>query len=469
MSYFSGAQAGVMESTEVDSLKKALEAGYATDSAAFTGGRALIPEDLESDVVNVIAETKEDCKIINSVKKTPMKSTVHEVTLRTDEGDWKHTSVREGGSSVDSSQSLQRKTFKAKYLQCRRSVTLQMEASETLEGAYTSEKLAGINTIIKASEYQAIHGNSEIVDAEMDGLIHSIRSAPSAERNILSLRGATVGSYGEKLFEEMAAMTAQKGGNLDKALFPLVIAKDIKEMFADKQRYIMNQPLPNLSFKSIPDYGTSVGANIALSGDDAGADKFYQVKRAVAAEGDATKRPAAPTSVTVSANTSVSGSMFASADAGDYLYAVHAVNEYGISAAVAPAAAVTVAAGGSVTITITPGSGVQPTGFIITRSKADGTELMEMDQVKNSGDSTTVYTDKNEELPGTASMLLLGKNRLSQPIIRFGQLMPVCAYPLSPVDKAEKPFLVLMFGGLQVLAPKQCGLVKDISYTGGLY
>ena len=464
--FFDNVSSGEMSAGEVNELQKALAAGYGTDSSQFTGGRALIPENLESEVVNVVAQLKEDCKVMNSVKKTPVRSTVHEVNLRTGHGDYRHLSVAEGGASIDTDQSLERKTFAMKYLQTRRSVTKQMEAAETFEGALASEKLAGVETIINGAEYQCFHGDSSIVPTEFDGFLASIKKANAADQNIINLKGSTLGNYGEKIFDEIAAMVRGKGGFLDKALFPTVLAKDIKEIFADKQRYLMNNPIPNLSFKTIPDYGTAIGANIALSGEEAGDDMFFEVKGEVVAEGDATRRPAAPTSVTASA--SGSGSSFTANDAGDYMYTVHAVNQYGISAGTSIAAAVTVAAGNKVALTITPGSGVAATGFIICRSKKDDTKVMEMDKVANSGNTTTVYEDTNDELPGTASMIFLPKKRF-QPVYTFGQLLPACTFPLAPTNTAETPFLVMLYGGLEVRAPKHCGLVKNISYNGGLY
>lgn len=464
--FFDNVSSGEMSAGEVNELQKALAAGYGTDSSQFTGGRALIPENLESEVVNIVAQLKEDCKVMNSVKKTPVRSTVHEVNLRTGHGDYRHLSVAEGGASIDTDQSLERKTFAMKYLQTRRSVTKQMEAAETFEGALASEKLAGVETIIKGAEYQCFHGDSSIVPTEFDGFLASIKKANAADQNIINLKGSTLGNYGEKIFDEIAAMVRGKGGFLDKALFPTVLAKDIKEIFADKQRYLMNNPIPNLSFKTIPDYGTAIGANIALSGEEAGDDMFFEVKGEVVAEGDATRRPAAPTSVTASA--SGSGSSFTANDAGDYMYTVHAVNQYGISAGTSIAAAVTVAAGNKVALTITPGSGVAATGFIICRSKKDDTKVMEMDKVANSGNTTTVYEDTNDELPGTASMIFLPKKRF-QPVYTFGQLLPACTFPLAPTNTAETPFLVMLYGGLEVRAPKHCGLVKNISYNGGLY
>lgn len=466
---FAGAATGTMHSKEASELQKALQAGYGTDSAMFTGGRALIPEDLEAEVVNVVSHLKDDCKIMNSIKTKPARSTVHEVNLRTEQGDYKHLSVTEGGASLTTDQSLERKTFLIKYLQTKRSVTKQMEAVETFEGALASEKLAGIETIVKASEYQCFHGDSAIVPTEFDGLLASIERAKASERNIIDLKGKSLGTYGEKIFDEIAAKVRSNGAFLEKALYPTVLAKDIKDMFAEKQRYVMNLVTPDLGYrpKAIPDYSTAIGATIALSGDTAGDSMFYEVKGEVKASGDATKRPAAPKTVTASA-ASGAGSAFATTDAGDYLYTVHAVNQYGISAGTSPAAAVTVAAGNVVTLTITPGEGVQPTGFIVCRSNKGGSEKMELDKVANSGESTTAYVDKNTELPGTASMLFLPRKRL-QDVLAFPQLLPTCTFPLAPFDTAETPFLVMMYGTLEVRAPKQFGLVKNISYTGGLY
>ena len=464
--FFDNVSSGSMGADEVNELQKALSAGYGTDSSQFTGGRALIPENLESEVINVVSELKEDCKVMNSIKKTPVKSTVHEVNLRTGHGEYRHLSVAEGGDSISTDQNIERKPFAMKYLQTRRSVTKQMEASETFEGALASEKLSGVETIIKGAEYQCFHGDSSVVPTEFDGFIASIRKAKPADQNIINLKGKTIGNYGEKILDEIAAAVRKNGGFIDKALFPTVLAKEVKELFVEKQRYVMNQPLPNLSFKTIPDYGTAVGANISLSGEEAGDDLFYEVKGEVVAEGDPTRRPVAPASVTASA--SGSGSSFAAADAGDYMYTVHAVNQYGISAGTSVAAAVTVAAGNKVTLTITPGTGIAATGYIICRSNKDGTEVMEMDKVGDSGNATTTYEDKNEELPGTASMLFLPKKRF-QPVYTFAQLLPACTFPLAPVNKAETPFLVMLYGGLEVRAPKQCGLVKNIAYSGGLY
>lgn len=471
MAYFNGVRTSSELGTlaDVENIEKSLSAGYGTDSATYVNGRAMIPEDLEATVVNVVAKTKDDCKVLNTIKKTPAKSTVHEFNRRTGFGDFKHLTTAEGGASANTRQSIDRQTVAIKYLQTKRSVTRQMEVADTFENAYASEKIAGIETITQAIEHLIFHGNSSVVDTEFDGFISSVKKLPETKQSILDLKGKSIGSYGEKLFDDIAFKVREKGGFIEKALYPIALGKDVKELFEDRQRYIMNNSVANFSYPSLPPYGTAVGANIALDGEGAGGDMFYEVKGKVQAEGDVMTRPQPVASVTASAATNAK-SKFVATDAGDYKYTVHAVNASGISAGVDVTAVVSVAAGDGVTLTITPAStGAAATGFIICRSAKDGTEVYEMDSIGiDTTSATTSYVDLNEELPGTASMLFLPKASLS-PAYDLAQLLPVCTYPLYPTDKAETPFLILAYIALAVKAPERVGLVKNIAYSGGLY
>jgi hypothetical protein len=93
---------------------------------------------------------------------------------------------------------------------------------------------------------------------------------------------------------------------------------------------------------------------------------------------------------------------------------------------------------------------------------------MEMAQIGADPSGTTVWVDKNDYLPGTASMLFVTENRIT-PVYRFGQLLPASTYPLYPTDQAVTPFLVILFGALEVSAPEFCALVDNVAYQGGLY
>ena len=468
MGFFDGTstQNESVDQRQVDELNKALHTGgYGTDSSAFVNGRAMIPENLESTMLNVVAATKEDCKMFNSLKTVNVKSTVHEKNRRKSHGDWRFLTVAEGGSSSMTDQEIERVIYLQKFIQTKRSVTYQMEQVDTFEPAYASEKIAGVEVICKAAEYNIFHGDSRIINTEFDGFLASIRK--SDKPNIIDLRGGTIGSRGEGLFDEVAQKVWERGGDIQKTLFPSVLARDIKELFTDRIRYAVGTPNFSFTQEGLPPYFSAVGSNIKFTGTDAGPDKFYKVKGEVSAAGDPVKRPEAPAGVTLAASAGTVGSLFGDDDAGDYIYQVFAVNTKGISEGTLAGGAVTVANGGSVSITITPNNAKPVSGYIICRSKKDETSrLMEMVQIPAGTGATTVHVDLNKDLPGTASMLFLTEHKI-RPVYEFGQLLPVSTYPLYPVDAAEKPFLIILFGALEVNAPEFCAVVDNIRYQGG--
>jgi hypothetical protein len=467
MGFFEGTttQNEGVDQQQIDELNKALYAGYGTDSAAFVNGRAMIPENLESTMYNVIAQLKEDCKILNSLKTVNVKSTVHEKNRRTSHGDYRFLSVPEGGASTMTDQEIERVIYLQKFLQTKRSVTYQMEQVDTFEPAYASEKIAGCEVICKAAEHNIFHGDSAVIPTEFDGFLAAIRR--SKEPNILDLRGGTIGNKGEALFDEVAQIIYERGGDIQKAMFPSILAGDIKELFTDRIRYSVGDRNFSFNQEGLPPYFTAIGSNIKFTGLDAGPDKFYRVKGEVKAAGDPIGRPDAPTSVSLAANTDVAGSEFAAGDAGEYFYKVFAVNAKGISEGVSPAGGVMVAAGGSVSITITPNKSKPVTGLIICRSKKnDSSKFMEMVQIPCGSGVTTVHVDLNKDLPGTASMLFLTVEKV-RPVYELGQLLPVSTYPLYPTVSAERPFLVLFYAALEMNAPEWCALVENIHYRGG--
>jgi hypothetical protein len=464
MGYFDGAATQAKEDPSAEGLLKALEAGYGTNSASFINGRAMIPENCETTMVNVVAELKEDCKLFNSMKTVPVASTVHEENRRTSHGDYRFLSTPEGGKSRATDQAVERVFYEQKYLQTFRAVTKQMEVVRTFEDAYTSEKIAGVETICKGAEFNMFHGDASVVPTDWDGFPAAIRK--SKNPNIMDMRGVSIGTKGEELFDEIAQQVWDRGGDISKAFYPSILAKDVKELFTARIRLAVKDHQATLD--QIPDYPTAIGSSIRFSGPNVGADKFFHVKGRVAAAGDPNDRPAVPTTVAGSALASQPNSKFATADAGDYLYRVHAVNSYGISEGRDIAAAVTVAANGGIQLTITPDTSRPVTGFIICRSRNGGSDLMEMVQIPASSGATTVFADLNTNLPGTASMLFLTEQRVT-PVYRFGQLLPVSTYPLYPHDKAVTPFLVILFGALEVSAPEFCALVENIAYSKGLY
>jgi hypothetical protein len=460
--YDGGAETGTHGSE--DMLLKALMAGYGTDSATFTGGRALMPEDCETTMVNAMTAQREDCKIMNTFKKTPVKSTVHEFNRRTSPGDYEFGTAEEGGISQQDSQELERKTQNVKYIQQYREVTEQMNVVDTFENAFESEKLAGTINILKIAERLCIHGDAEVIPTEFDGMLKQIKSVPVDRRNLLDFRGQTIQNKGESFISEMARMIYDQGGDANKLFFPTILSEDIQDLCRDRIRFGATDSRMTAVFDSYP---TPLGTLKFGEDSRAGPDKMFRVKGKIVTKGDPNRKPNAPSSVTATA-AAKSNSQFITTDAGNYNYTIFAINRWGISTGVSPSA-VPVASGDGVTLTITPDSSKPGTGFIICRSAKGGNVVMEMVRVGiNTSGAATVYVDLNDDLPGTTDMIFITEKKL-QTIAEFYQLLPLRLYRMNPVDRLVTPFILALWGDLVLKVPEWCGVTKNIAYKGGLY
>ena len=451
-----------VEEGNEERINKALSAGYGTDSATFTGGRALIPEDIEATLVNVMVAQKEDCKLMNMLNRISVGSTVHEYTRRTSVGCYKHLVVEEGGGSKDYNQSIERVVREMKYFQVRRAITDQMEMVQGLEDAYVSEKIAGTLQVLMAAEYMCFHGNEDIDPLEFDGILRQIEK--SKNPNIYDVRGKTIANIGDNIITEPVRMIYSRGGRGNKLFMPPVLVQDIQDLIHDRIRFTTTGG--NLMGLVVTEYPTAYGTVVDFGSNEAGGDRFFEVKGKIIPDTDP-DAPEAPSALS-SATSTDAKSKFVASDAGNYKYSVHAINRYGISAEKELPATVAVNAGGKVILTITSSTRGDEIGYIICRSAKDGNELMEMTRIpRTKGSTTTVFEDLNEDLPGTASLVLLTSNKL-QPMLNWLQFCPLRVRPLFESNKAEKPFFVQLQGALDIKAPEWCALVKNIQYKDGL-
>ena len=464
-------------------LEKALEAGYGTDAAAYTQGRSLQREDLEATLVTVLDVKQKDLKLFHKLHKQPVTSTVHQVERQTDVGDDEFLFVGESEKASEGDPTFQRKIYETKYTTSKWEVSHPLSLTDNVENAMNASKVAAVMRVSKGTERCIFHGNSAASPKQYDGLLKIIEdsakntSVPERLRaTVMDIRGLEIGETdtidgetidaGEALFDDIAEKVYSKGGDLAEAYFPPVVSRQFKNMFSSRLR--LSTKDEQFAMDKLPKIITATNSVINIT-DDAGADKMFRVKGPVVAAGNSSKRPNTPTSI-VGVAASDSASKFSTAYAGNYVYGVHAINAYGISAA-ATTSTVTVAAGEKVTLTITPSTnGEAATGFIITRSKAGGSNLMEMVRVPNSGNATTVVVDFNEDLPGTAQVVLLTPTTDEmKPNASFGQLMGMSNFDLPTDSSLAHRGVVALYGMLEVRAPEFCAMIKNVGYTGGLY
>ena len=443
-------------------LQKALSAGSGTDSSQFTGGRALMPEDIEMSMVNAMAAKQEDFKLTNLLKTQKVGSTVHEYTRRNDAGEHMNIFADEGGEAGDTDQAIERVTKPMKFMQTYREVTLQMQVAKNIEDAMASEKLAGTLTVLKGLEFGMFQADSEVVPQQFDSVLKQVVSNAS-RRNLVDLRGAKMSdAAGEESINNIAQMVFDNGGSLSHAFMPSVIASDFQKLARDRLRFGENDTKGG---RVVLEYPTTFSGDIKIAGKEAGPDKMFHVKGKISASGDANKRPSAPTfALTAQTLTAGGGPGFVTAEAGTYFYAVHAINAYGISEGAA-AASVAVAAGQEVKIVITPGT-IKGSGYIITRSKkgGSGTDMREMVRIGIGSAATKTHLDQQDDLPGTGSILYLSHDAI-EPSAQFDQFLPLMKFDLYPTRAAVTPFLIVLFGTPDVKVPWYHGVVKNIGYT----
>jgi hypothetical protein len=264
-------------------------------------------------------------------------------------------------------------------------------------------------------------------------------------------------TVGEKAFKEVARMTFENGGSLSHAFMPSLLASDMQDVVKDRLRLNVGD---TKGTGVIEKYPTPFSDEIIIAGEQGGPDKMFFCRGPVAALGVAADRPNAPAIAAAAAPDALS--QYVAADAGNYTYAVHAIDENGISAASAPVT-VAVAAGDGVTITITPDAAKPGTGFIITRGKKGvATDLREIARVGIAAGPVTLFVDNNLVLPGTGDVLLLSHDSMA-PTVRWDQFLPAMKFDLYPTRSAIIPFLIVMFGTPDVTVPWFNGVIRNVS------
>lgn len=440
----------------LEDLQKALTAGYGSDSTQFGTGRALIPESLDTTLVSVL-HTQDEAKLFQALKKEPVSSTVHEYNKRTEVGDDDGAWVSEGGNSEEKNQTIARKVVNMKYLQTLRKVTLQMSTAKTVEDAMAIEQNAGTLWIIRNVERVLFDGDAAVIEEQPDGLNKQL------ETNVIDMRGALASS---QTFEDNASKaTRQIRDSFGKAsllLSSTMIMEDIQKLLRDRIRVPVNQGAGsggsgNYVFDIYP---TKFGKPKLED------DVFIKEGSTPVTSTLATKPDQVSIALVRQAVTGSRVSQFITADAGDYYYQVVAVTKFGDALASTAVQVTSVVAGDEVEITVTDGS-VVGTGFKVYRSKKDaanGDDCRFMFQVAYTGAGQIIY-DVNADLPGTSSAYIFTLDELYN-AIEWNQFLPLMKFQLYPTNAAVYPFLMLLFGALNVKKEEQMARIKNIAPSG---
>ena len=155
-------------------------------------------------------------------------------------------------------------------------------------------------------------------------------------------------------------------------------------------------------------------------------------------------------------------SLFGTNDAGTYTYKAVAVGLKGRSAA-GVQASVSVAAGQKVSLTIHDENASKVEYYKIYRSEADSSDVAYIGAIAQARDANgnaidTVFTDRNESLPGTGVAVIAQHDPLS---MKFKQLLPVFRRPI-PYQGLGQLFAFLLFGTPLYENPAHLMVIKNI-------
>jgi len=449
---------GTASPEEVMQLQKALYAGQDVNAPAVAPGEGfpLRTESLENQLKNLSFEMDE-IKLFRTIPKVPASNTVEEfnrlrsyseATSRRFNAGW----MTEGDLPEEVDSTYERVTVLIKFLGVVGRVT---HVANTIRAAHGNvialETMNKTMELLKNVEHAIFFGDSSLLPEQFDGLESLI--IDGAPDNVIDLRGQPLT---EEVMNDAMLLIRDNYGAATDAYFATGPYADLAKQVFDRQRFLA-APAPGV-----------LGATVtAFQGQHGRVNLHDHVffnnapTPAPSGLGRADRRPLPPTLGTATA--AGTGSKFTAPEAGAYLYKVVAGNRYGVSAPVTLGAAVTVAAGESITIPVTDG-GQGTSYYEVYRTPvggaADSAEFMV--RVPRSAASQNIV-DANEDLPGTTKGFVLMQNQQS---FSWSQLLPLTRIPLAAIDTSIR-WAQVLYGAVKMYTPAKNVVFKNIGRVPG--
>lgn len=444
---------GFGESTaaELGELRKALEIGYQQPTTG-QGFDALRVESLDA-TLKTLTYGATHVKLWSQIPKTDAFSTVEEYNRLLEYGSEGGGFVSSGALPEEEDSTYERADQKVKYLGTTRSVhhpaTLVRSVPADLIATETQN---GALWLMGKANHGLYYGDSDAVPLEWNGLTKQIIDGNGI---VIDLKGEPLSSTD---IENGAQQITENFGVPSRLFSNSKVFTDFSSTYHQYQRWNAPGGAAGIAGTPLTGWSTQVGP--------VGFESDVFVKRGSTAPTSATsaKAPNAPT-LSLGAPGNTTGSVFETADAGDYRWQVTAINQYGESAPTALSNAATLAAGQGIELTITDGGGAFPaTAYKIYRTGKNGATATYTHKVvartKTSGvyQNTTLWVDKNEWRPGCFTGLMLD---MSPQSLTFRQLAPMLKMNLAIISPAIR-WMQLLYGTPIIFAPKKNVVFKNI-------
>lgn len=432
-------------------MAKALTAGtdINTPGAVAGSGFALRPESLDGTLYNLTFRM-EHLKLWPQLIKDDVWNTVNEFNVLRAHGSGVEFFTGEGDLPGEDDSTWQRMYATIKHMGCTRRYSIVSSlVNMAHNNAETHQTIGGTMWCLEQLEKNLFTGNSTLCATSIQGYDQQIVHVRDLRGR--SLTGDEV-NYGAGLI-----MDAPNYGKATDLYMPIGVDTDFIDDVMPNARYNINQQgwRDGRAGMSIRVYDTQRGP-IALNPSvfvEFGDEPF------ATARGNAAKRPGLPVEL-VALAAAGTGSSFAAADAGTYRYKVVGFSRYGHSAPLTLSTTITVAAGQNVTMSIGDGTPVCEYYKVYrsTRGGAANTCKFAFSIARDTS-GTTVITDANAYLPGTARCYMVQQNRefnLFQRLLRFMKVR------LGMMDASYR-FMLLLFGELVVHAPNKALIYTNVA------
>lgn len=479
MQQFAGAQPGGdvalggSMSGAGEELIKALQASnYQTDVATLEGGGALGVQSLDTAMKTVVQEN-EHFTLFNMLQRTNATNIVDEYTRQNSVGGFLGGSTNSQMGQVRSATGeYTREVGLVKFLMTLRQVGYVLNIGKNITSATAVEERNGALQLLTDAEYLLFHGDSEVCPTQFDGIFaqleREIAAGKMADDNVIDMQGKKLDTVEPFSQVNVAASRYGSWGRSTDVFMPMSVQNDLNMGLDPAYRWMPgggNTPVLGGHVEGIRLQSGVLKTHMDTFIHDEQNPMVYpfQVNHPDLATANAAIKPAGVTGATAA---DVS-SQFTGTRAGNYYYAVAAVdgNGKGMSE-VTISAQVAVAAGEAVTLTITESASKSESGYAVYRSRQNGSnDVSDFRLVKmvKKGGATTTFVDQNRDIPGTVSIPLLNM-AAGADAIGWRQFQPMTKIPL-PFGVGGVPVISwfqFLFGYLRVTKPKHHGFIKNI-------
>jgi hypothetical protein len=450
---------GTSSAGDVANLAKAISAGDTTgrDTTGLTNasGAPLKVESLEASLKYLTYKMR-DIRLYPLLPKSAAFNTVEEYNQVVSFGNDGGGFIPEGGLPESEDSVYRRLAQHVKFMGNVREVTHPMTLTRTqaeVGSIIERETQAGIMWLLKKVNHALAYADSSIVPDEFNGIYAQHRAAAlnvndyHAQETVIDMRGSHIT---QEIVMDAVDTVIDNHGYASQLIGSHKTMSDISKQFLQAP-YGGKRMENNVT-------GATVGQrvnSIAVQNGDIGLnfDKFLTAGAAktTATAATSSNAPSNPTLATAAVGSDAQ-SVFEAADAGDYLYAVTSLNRFGESG-LGAAAAVTVATGGAVDLTITnAGGGSTPTGYQVYRTKKNdtgaGAKFYPLYKVSTAdvaagydSGGVGVVRDKNRWLPDTNQAWMFDNDR---DVIEVKQLAPMMKMDLALLSTSYR-FMVLNY------------------------